>query len=86
MSKDADIKIVLLSARSPNLNSNAERCILSLRSECLSRIIPLGERHLRRTIASLVDHYHVERNHEGLGDRLSEPAAATTNAGSGRIR
>ncbi len=36
-----------LPARSPDLNSYTERWIRSLRSECLSRVIPLGERHLR---------------------------------------
>ncbi|MGE5783423.1 MAG: hypothetical protein ACM3ZE_02495, partial [Myxococcales bacterium] len=50
MLKDASVKIVRLPARSPNLNSYAERWIRSLRNECLSRIIPLGEKHLRRTV------------------------------------
>src|SRR5512133_1169487 len=86
MLKDAGIKIVRLPARSPNLNSHAERWILSLRSECLSRIIPLGERHLRRTIASHIDHYHMERNHQGLGNRLIEASAENTNGAQGRVR
>jgi putative transposase len=83
--KDAGVNIVRLPARSPNLNSYSERWIRSLRSECLSRIIPLGEKHLRETIASYLDHYHMERNHQGLGNRLIEPIAANTNAGQGRI-
>jgi hypothetical protein len=33
-------------------------------------VIPFGERHLRRTLAELVDHYHRERNHQGLGHEL----------------
>ncbi len=86
MLKDSGVKIVRLPARSPNLNSNAERWIRSLREECLSRIIPLGERHLRSTIFSYVDRYHMERNHQGLGNRLIEASAANTNAGGGRIR
>ncbi|MGE5784375.1 MAG: integrase core domain-containing protein [Myxococcales bacterium] len=84
--KDAGVKIVRLPARSPNLYSYAERWVHSARSECLSRIIPFGEKHLRRTIASYVDHYHMERNHQGLGNRLIEASAASTNAGQGRIR
>jgi hypothetical protein len=27
-------------------------------------MIPLGERHLRRTMAEFVAHYHGERNHK----------------------
>ena len=30
----------------------------------------LGERHLRRAIASYVEHYHVERCHQGIGNLL----------------
>ncbi len=32
----------------------------------------LGGRHLRRAIGSYVEHYHVERCHQGLGNRLIE--------------
>jgi hypothetical protein len=33
----------------------------------LNRLIPLGERHLRRTLADFDAHYHGERNHQGPG-------------------
>jgi putative transposase len=86
MLKDAGVKVVRLPARSPDLNSYAERWIRSLRSECLSRVIPLGERHLRNLISEYLVHYHGERNHQGLGNRLIEPLAANTNSGKGVIR
>jgi hypothetical protein len=35
--------------------------VLSLKSECLSKLVPLGERHLRFAISELVEHYHLER-------------------------
>jgi putative transposase len=85
MLEEAGVNVVRLPSRSPDLNSYAERWILSLRSECLSRIIPLGESPLRRTIDSYLTHYHTERNHQGLANRLIEPSAANTNAGRGRI-
>ncbi len=44
----------------------------SIKSECLDRMVMLGERHLRRAIASYVEHYHVERCHQGIGNRLIE--------------
>jgi hypothetical protein len=43
-----------------------------LKEECLDRVIPLGERHLRRTLADFVTHYHGERNHQGLRNELIE--------------
>jgi hypothetical protein len=48
----------------------------SIREECLSKIIPIGERHVRRVIEEFAEHYHLERNHQGLGNRLidSEPS------------
>jgi putative transposase len=33
-------------------------------------VIPFGERHLRRTIAEYIEHYHRERNHQGLENDL----------------
>jgi len=41
---------VRLPARSPNLNAYAERWIGSVRRECLTRVIPLGKRHLRQIV------------------------------------
>ena len=40
-------------------------------------MIPLGEGHLRRTIAEYVEHYHRERNHQGIENTLiaGTPAA-----------
>jgi hypothetical protein len=37
-------------------------------------VIPFGERHLRRTIAEYVEHYHRERNHQGLDNALIDGA------------
>ena len=33
-------------------------------------MIPLGERHLRDAVAEYVDHYHCERNRQGLDNCL----------------
>ena len=46
----------------------------------------LGERHLRRTIAEFVVHYHAERNHQGIGNELIQPAARTYGLGVVRRR
>jgi putative transposase len=66
----AGVAPVRLPPKSPNLNAYAERFVLSIKSECLDRMVMLGERHLRRAIASYVEHYHVERCHQGIGNRL----------------
>ena len=71
--ENADVKPVRLPAKSPNLNSLIERFHSSIKSECLSRMIFFGEKSRRRAIAAYVDHYHGERNHQGLGNRIIEP-------------
>ena len=76
------VKTVKLSARSPNLNAYAERFVLSVKSECLAKIIPLGERHLRKAVKEYSEHYHLERNHQGLGNELVETSSGPTNKGS----
>ena len=63
-----------LPPRSPNLNAFAERFVRSIKSECLDRMIFLGEASLRRAIEHFVAHYHEERSHQGLGNELIAPA------------
>jgi transposase InsO family protein len=70
--KCSGVKTVKLPARSPNLNAYAERFARSIKSECLAQIIPLGERHLRKAVEEYTDHYHFERNHQGLDNELIE--------------
>ena len=76
---DSGVKFVKLPARSPNLNAIAERFVLSITSECLNQMVILGERHLRAAVQDFVDHYHGERNHQGLDNELIAPAADELN-------
>ncbi len=86
MLKESGVNIMRLPSRSPNLNSYAERWIRSVRSECLSRVIPLGEHHLRDLLSEYLLHFHQERNHQGLGNRIIEPLAARANSGNRVVR
>ncbi len=70
--ESSGVRPVRLPARSPNLNAYAERFVRSIKSECLAQIIPLGERHLRRSVSEYIEHYHRERNHQGLDNELIE--------------
>jgi transposase InsO family protein len=62
------VQSVRLPVRSPNLNAYAERFVRSIKSECLARVVSLGKRHLRELVHQYVSHYHLERNHQGLGN------------------
>ena len=70
-----------LPARSPNLDAFAERFVLSIKTECLDHLIPLGEAHLRRAILEYTKHYHEERNHQGLENELIVPTEAVNGVG-----
>jgi putative transposase len=45
--KNGGVTTVKLPPRSPNLNAFAERFVRSIKEECLSRVVVLGEGHLR---------------------------------------
>jgi putative transposase len=47
-----------LPPRSPNLNASAERWVLSVKDEALSRLMLCGECALRHTLTEYVAHYH----------------------------
>jgi transposase InsO family protein len=69
---EAGIRVVQTPFQAPNANAYAERFVRSIKHECLNRAIPFGARHLRRTIAEFLAHYHCERNHQGLKNELIE--------------
>ena len=72
MLEHAGTDVIRLPYRSPNLNAYVERFVLSSKSECLERMIFFGEQSLRRAVAEFIHHYHRERNHQGLGNALTE--------------
>ncbi|MFN0058349.1 MAG: integrase core domain-containing protein [Planctomycetota bacterium] len=72
--KDTGVNSIKTPARSPNLNAFAERFVLSMKSECLDRLILFGERSLRRACTEYLRHYHAERNHQGLDNNLIDSA------------
>jgi transposase InsO family protein len=71
--EESGTNVLRLPPRSPNLNAYAERFVLSIKQECLGRMIFFSESSLRRAVFAYVAHYHGERNHQGLNNRLIEP-------------
>ena len=71
--RSVGVEPVRLPARSPNLNSHCERWIGSIKTEVLSRFIPFGDGSLRHVLQQYVEHFHTERNHQGLGNVILFP-------------
>jgi transposase InsO family protein len=82
---DSGVKSVKLPPRSPNLNAYAERFVRTIKESCLNRMILFGEDALRKSVQEFTGHYHVERNHQGLGNRLILPDSAHVGT-TGKIR
>jgi transposase InsO family protein len=79
--KSEGVDPVRLPPQSPNLNAHLERFIKSIKDEALHRMIFFGEDSLRRAISSYLEHYHGERNHQGLRNRIIEPGDEVDNNG-----
>ena len=73
--ESGDVKTLRLPARSPNLNAFSERWVKSIKDDCLSKLILLGETSLRRVLHEYLVHYHAERNHQGKENVLLFPTA-----------
>ena len=71
--ESSGVKSVKLPPRAPNLNAHAERFVRTVNETCLERLILIGEGSLRKAIHDFVIHYHRERNHQGLHNRLIMP-------------
>ena len=72
--------------RSPDLNAYAERFVRSVEEECLSKMIFFSERQLRTAVSEYIGHYQTERNHQGLANRLIEPAAEPASGAGKAVR
>jgi transposase InsO family protein len=86
MLEESRVRVVQTPFQAPNCNAHAERFVRSIREECLNRMIPIGERHLRRAMHEFVEHYHHERNHQGLDNELIDGHSSPVDAGRIRCR
>ena len=53
--------------------------MLSLKSECVDRMIFFSETQLRKTLREFESHFHEERNHQGLNNLLIDPGEEVGN-------
>ncbi len=79
--KDAGIKSVPICYQAPNMNAIAERWVLSVKSECVNRMIFSDANSLWRAIDNYCAHFHQDRPHQGLGNELITPAPTSNGGG-----
>ncbi len=61
------IQTIITPVRAPQANAIAERCIGTVRRECLDHLIVINERHLRAVLREYVAYYNGHRPHRSLG-------------------
>jgi len=84
--ESGSVNPIRLPARSPNLNSYAERWVRSVKEECLAKLILFGESSLRRALEQYLLHYHEERNHQGKGNRILFPFQTKARRKEGAVQ
>jgi transposase InsO family protein len=84
--QDSGAEVIRLPPNSPNLNAYAERFVRSIKEECLNKIIFIGQASLRRALREYIEHYHQERNRQGLGYRLIRLRQSAASDGCVRRR
>ena len=76
------IEILRTPIAAPRANAIVERFLGSVQRECLDHVLILSERHLLRTLRAYSIYFNTARPHQGVGQALPEPVAATPEASS----
>ncbi len=64
-------------AKNASQSSESQCMHRTIKSECLERMIFFGEDSLRKAVGEFLIHYHTERNHQGLENRIIVPDKAS---------
>jgi len=79
--RSEQVTIIQTPVRAPNANAFAERWIRSVRTECLDKLLILGERHLHYVLTAYVAYYNHARPHQGIEQRCPVPLTNVVGAG-----
>jgi hypothetical protein len=83
---DSELKAMGLRILKTPSNAYCERLVGSTRRECLDFLIPLNEKHSRRTLEQRVDHCNRGRPHSSLGPGIPDPPRDLPHGASSRYR
>src|SRR5439155_13613816 len=67
------IRVIRTPVQAPNANAHAQRCVRTVRSECLDWLLIFGRRQLERVLRTYVDHYNRQRPHRALDLDAPDP-------------
>jgi transposase InsO family protein len=81
--QDAGIEVAVTPYMALNCNAYAERFVLSIKSECLDRMLFFGRRRFLRAVEAYIEHYNEDRPHQGIGN---VPISGASDLRLGRVR
>ena len=70
---DPSVQSVQVATQKSEFERACGEIVRTIKESCLERLILFGERSLPTAIQTFVAHYHKERNHQGLSNRLIQP-------------
>jgi putative transposase len=83
--RENGVRVQKVGPLAPNLNAVAERWVQTVEHECLDHFVVFGEAHLGYLLEEFLAHYHLERPHQGVGNRTlsgaEPPEDATPTSG-----
>ncbi len=83
--KEAGVTVVQCRPQTPKQNAFAERFVKSLKTECLDKLIFLGEVSLKKAVGEYVKHYHHERDHQSLDNLIPFPQTPRREGENGLV-
>jgi putative transposase len=76
------MRVIHTPCQASNANAFAERCVRTVREECLDHILVLNDAHLRRVLCEYVDsYYNVARLHQGIEQGIPMPRGQPLQSG-----
>ena len=83
---DCGVEVIQTRVGCPQQNGYAESFVAAIKRECLNHLIFFGEKSLRRAISEYLEHFHHERNHQGIENRIPFPTLPKNGSESGLIQ
>ncbi|MBT62100.1 MAG: hypothetical protein CML13_02700 [Puniceicoccaceae bacterium] len=70
---DSGVEVIQTRVGCPQQNGYAESFVSAIKRECIDHMIFFSEKSLRRAVEQYVEHFHQERNHQGLDNLIPFP-------------